>query len=240
MSGTPTPIAFPRGVADPDTSRAYVRAGSGAVIALNFMSGEVLWRSTVGNLRPLTIVKDMLVTARMARPAAIELVVLDTADGRVLRVSKPLSLPDWARPALDDTPEFILRAEAEAQSAVIRWSAQARYQGGAPPTAQVRESYEREAHGGARVDLETGTTELLDDEIDNAVTFARQPGKSVAEADVLEQQEIGDKRFQLVAQAETDGTVKVLLRAIERNSGKMVWQSLLEEAPLRRPKPLRP
>jgi hypothetical protein len=209
-------------------------------MALNFMSGEVLWRSTVGNLRPLTIVKDMLVTARMARPAAIELVVLDTADGRVLRVSKPLSLPAWARPALDDTPEFILRAEAEAQSAVIRWTARARYQGGAPPTAQVRESYEREAHGGARVDLETGTTELLDEEIDNAVTFARQPGKSVAEADVLEQQEIGDKRFQLVAQAETDGTVKVLLRAIERNSGKMVWQSLLEEAPLRRPKPLRP
>jgi hypothetical protein len=199
-----------------------------------------LWRSTVGNLRPLTIVKDMLVTARIMRAAAIELVVLDTADGRVLRVAKPLPLPDWARPSLDDTPEFILRAEAEAQSAVIRWSARARYQGGAPPTAQVRESYEREAHGGARLDLETGAIELLDEEIDNAVAFARPPGKSVAEADVLEQQDIGDQHFQLVARAETDGTVKVLLRAVERNSGKVVWQSLLEEAPLRRPKPLRP
>jgi hypothetical protein len=240
MSGTPTPIAFPRGVADPDASRAYVRAGSGAVMALDLMSGEVLWRSTVGNLRPLTIVKDMLVTARMVRPAALELAVLDTADGRVLRVSKPLPLPDWARPALDDTPEFILRAEPEAQSAVIRWTARARYQGGAPPTTQVRESYEREAHGGARLDLETGAIELLDKEIDNSVAFARQPGKSAAEADVLEQQEIGDKRFQLVAQAEINGTVKVLLRAIDRNSGKMVWQSLLEEAALRRPKPLRP
>ena len=233
-------MAFPRGVADPDASRAYVRAGAGAVMALDLTSGEVLWRSPIGNLRPLTIVKDMLVTARMVKPAALELVVLDTADGRVLRVSKPLPLPDWARPSPDDTPEFILRAEAEAQSAVIRWSARARYQGGAPPTAQVRESYEREAHGGARVDLETGAIELLDEEIDNAAAFAREAAKSVAEADVLEQQEIGDKRFQLVAQAETDGTVKVLLRAIERKSGKMLWQSLLEEAPLRRPKPLRP
>jgi hypothetical protein len=209
-------------------------------MALDLTSGEVLWRSAIGNLRPLSIVEDMLVTARITKPGALELVILESADGAVLRVSKPLPLPGWAHPSLDDTPEFTLRAEAEAQSAVIRWTARARYQGGAPPTAQVRESYEREAHGGARLDLETGTIELLDEEIDNAVALARQPGKSVAEADVLEQQEIGDKRFQLVAQAETDGTVKVLLRAVERNSGKVVWQSLLEEAPLRRPKPLRP
>jgi hypothetical protein len=240
MVGPSKSVLFPRGVADPDASHAYVRAAAGTVMALDLTSGEVLWRSAIGNLRPLSIVEDMLVTARITKPGALELVILESADGAVLRVSKPLPLPGWAHPSLDDTPEFTLRAEAEAQSAVIRWTARARYQGGAPPTAQVRESYEREAHGGARLDLETGTIELLDEEIDNAVALARQPGKSVAEADVLEQQEIGDKRFQLVAQAETDGTVKVLLRAVERNSGKVVWQSLLEEAPLRRPKPLRP
>ena len=240
MVGPSKSVPFPRGVADPDASHAYVRAAAGTVMALDLTSGEVLWRSAIGNLRPLSIVEDMLVTARITKPGALELVILESADGAVLRVSKPLPLPGWAHPSLDDTPEFTLRGEAEAQSAVIRWSAQARYQGGAPPTAQVLKSYERDAHGGARLDLETGAIELLHDEVENAAAFAGQPVKSVSEGEVLEQQEIGDRSFQLVAQSETSGTVKVLLRAIERNSGKMVWQSLLEEAPLRRPKPLRP
>ena len=240
MSGTSTPIAFPRGVADPDASRAYVRAGDGTVMALDLESGEVLWRSAVGNLRPLTIAKGMLVTARIGTPASVELVILDTADGCVLRVSKLLPLPEWACPSLEDTPEFTLRAEAEARSVVVRWSAQARYQGGAPPTPQVRKSYDRDLHGGARVHLETGAIEMLGEPVENAAVSARRPAKSVSEANVLKQQEIGDKRFQLVAQIETGGTVKVLLRGIERKSGKTVWQRLLEEAPLRRPKPLRP
>jgi hypothetical protein len=64
-------------------------------MALDLESGEVLWRSAVGNLRPLTIAKGMLVTARIGKPVSVELVILDTADGRVLRVSKLLPLPDW-------------------------------------------------------------------------------------------------------------------------------------------------
>lgn len=240
MPGPSKPVPFPRGLADPDASRAYVRAAAGTVMALDLASGQVLWRSAVGDLRPVTMVGDMLVTARIAKPAAVELVILAIADGRILRVSKPLPLPDWAQPSLDDTPEFTLRAEAEAQSAIIRWAAQARYHGGAPPSVQIRKSYERDAQGGARLDLETGAIELLHEQLDNAAAFARQPVKSVSEADVLEQQEIGDKRFELVAQGGSGGSVKVLLRALNRDSGKMAWQNLLEEAPLRRPKPLRP
>ena len=159
----------------------------------------------------------------MTGPGGIEIVILDRADGAVRRVSKPLSLPVWVRPSLDDSPEFALRAEIHEQSVIIRWSAQARYLGGAPPSAEVRESYEHDAQGAARVALETGDIELLDEPIDStAVSLGT--ARSTAEPDVVEQQEIGDKFFQLVAQVETGGTVKVLLRGIERKSGKTVWQ----------------
>ena len=232
------PVSFPRGVADPGTSRAYVCNRSGTVMMLDLATGQVLWREGAG-LRPLALVGDMLVTARIV-PSGIEIVVLDTADGHVRRVSKPLPLPDWTRPSLDDSPEFTVRAEAEGQSVVIRWSAQTRYQGGAPPAAQVRANYERDAHGGARVDLETGAIELLHEDVETTAGLAAPPAIAASEDDVLEQQDIGDKRFQLIAQSGTGGTVKVLLRAIEGKNGKTLWQSLLEEAPLRRPKALRP
>ena len=232
-------VPFPRGVADPGASRAYVRDRSGTVMMLDLATGEVLWRAGRG-LRPLALVDDVLVTARITGPGGIEIVILDRADGAVRRVSKPLSLPVWVRPALDDSPEFALQAEIHGQSVIIRWSAQARYQGGAPPSAQVRESYERDAQGVARVALETGDIELLDEPIDSTAVSIGQTAGSTAEADVVEQQEIGDKFFQLVARSDTEDRIKLLVRAVERQSGKTLWETVIEETPLRRPKPLRP
>jgi hypothetical protein len=232
-------VSFPHGVADPGASRAYVRDRSGTVMMLDLATGEVLWRAGRG-LRPLALVDDVLVTARIIGPGGIEIVILDRADGAVRRVSKPLSLPVWARPSLDDSPEFALRAEIEGQSVIIRWSAQSRFRGGAPPSAQVRESYERDAQGVARVALDTGDIELLDEPIDSAPVSIGQTARYTAEPDVVEQQEIGDKFFQLVARSDTEDMVKVLVRAVERQSGKTLWETVIEETPLRRPKPLRP
>jgi hypothetical protein len=232
-------VSFPRGVADPGASRAYVRDRSGTVMMLDLATGEVLWRAGRA-LRPLALADDVLVTARITGAGGIEIVILDRADGAVRRVSKPFSLPLWVRPSLDDSPEFGLRAEIDGQSVIIRWSAQSRYRGGAPPSAQVRESYEHDAQGAARVALETGDVELLDEPIDSTAVSTGQTARSTAEPDVVEQQEIGDKFFQLVAQSGAGDIGKVLVRAIERQSGKTLWETVIEETPLRRPKPLRP
>lgn len=239
MAGGVIPRLFPRGVADPSGSRAFVRDRNGTLLALDLRTGAVLWRAGAG-LRPLAVVDDMLVAARVAAPHALEITILDTADGRVRRVSEQLPLPSWARPSLDDTSEFALRAAVEGRSVVIRWSAQARYQGGAPPSAKVRETYERDAHGAARVDLETGAVEFLPAPTDATDRPVGQPEISTAEPDVTEQQEIGDKRFELVGDTQAGGAIKVLVRAVDRASGKTVWETLLEEAPLQRPKRLRP
>lgn len=238
MARASTTRFFSRGVADPSGSRAFVRDRSGTVLALDLRTGEMLWRAARG-LRALAVVDDMLVAAHVSAPSALEIVILDTADGRVRRVSERLPLP-WVLRSLDDTSEFTLRTEAEGRSVVIWWSAQARYQGGAPPSTKVRETFERDAHGAARVDLDTGAVELLPESTEVTDDSVGQPATSTAEPNVLEQQELGDKRFQLVADTQAGGAIKVLIRAVDRASGKMVWETLIEEAPQYRPKRLRP
>ena len=126
---------FPRGVADPGAARAFVHDRAGTVLALDLATGQVRWRAGTA-LRPLSVVGDVVVAARIASRNAIELVMLDAGDGHELRASEPLALPDWAQASLDDTPDYALRAEAEGGTVVLRWAAQARYRGGAPPSAR--------------------------------------------------------------------------------------------------------
>jgi hypothetical protein len=90
------------------------------------------------------------------------------------------------------------------------------------------------------VALETGDIELLDEPIDDTAVSHGQASLSTAEPDVVEQQALGDKLFQLVAQAGAGDLLKVLVRAIERQSGKTVWETVIDEGPRGRPKPLRP
>ena len=239
MPQASTITLFPRGVADSSGSRAFVRDRSGTVLALDLRTGTVLWRTESG-LRPLTVVDDMLIAVRVNVPGALEVVILDGADGRVRRVSERIALPSWVVPSLDDTAEFTLRAEADRRSVVICWSAQARYQGGAPPSTKVRETFERDHHGRAHVDLDTGAVEILPESSDVMDDSVAQPETSTAEPNVLEQRDLGDKRFQLVADMQAGGPVRVLLRAVDRASRKVLWETLIEEAPQQRPKRLRP
>jgi hypothetical protein len=229
---------FPRGIANPGTSRAYVHDMSGTLLALDLATGKILWRLS-GGLRPLAVVADKLVAARVTAPRTVEMVIVDTDDGRLRRVTKPLPLPNWVRPSMENSPEFSLRAKPEDRSLIIDWAAEGHYQGGAPPSARVRQAYEHAAHGAARVDLETGELEILDE---NKQTQDASPPQSPPspDPDVLEQQEIGDKRFQLVAERGEDSSVRTLLRAIDLKSGETAWETLIEKSPLRRPKSLRP
>ncbi|HEU4396683.1 MAG TPA: PQQ-binding-like beta-propeller repeat protein [Actinomycetota bacterium] len=228
---------FPRGVADPGAARAFVRDRAGTVLALDLATGEVLWRAGPG-LRPLSVVGDMVVAARIARRNAIELVMLDAEDGRELRASEPLTLPDWAPASLDDTPDYALRTEEEGRTVVLRWTAQARYRGGAPPSPTVQAAAEREASGAARVDVDSGAVEPLPEP-------AVAPGPAGEPAapsgpDVLEQADIGGTRFQLVVRDGAEGSVQTLIRAVDRGSGRTMWETVIDEAPRRRPRPPRP
>ena len=238
MIAAATARRVPRGVADLAALRAFVHDRAGSVLALDLVTGAVVWRAGTA-LRPLTVVGDVVVTASVAPRSAVEIVLLDAEDGHQLRVSQPLALPDWAQPSLDDTPEFSLRAEPEDRAILLRWTASAGYQGGAPPSAAVRAAAAREARGAARVHLDSGDVEPLPEpaatpeQVDEPVAPASDP-------EVLEQQDIGAKRFQLLARGGAGSNVQVLARAVDRETGRTVWETVIDEEPSSRPRPLRP
>jgi PQQ enzyme repeat len=229
---------FPHGVADPTAMRAFVHDRAGGVLALDLATGAVLWRSGTA-LRPLSVVGEVVVTARVAPRGAIEIVMLDAEDGHQLRVSNPIALPDWARPSLDDTPDFTLRAENEDGAVLLHWAASAGYRGGAPPSAKVQAAAERQARGAARVHVDSGALEPLPEpaaepeHLDTWVAPSSDP-------EVLEQQDIGTNRFQLVARGGAGRNVEVLVRTVDRTTGRTAWETVIDEQPRSRPRPLRP
>ena len=233
-----TARGFPRGVADPGADRAFVHDRAGTVLALDLATGEVRWRAGTA-LRPLSVVGEVVVAARVASRNAIELVMLDAGDGRELRASEPLALPDWAQASLDDTPDYALRAEAEGGAVVLRWSAQARYRGGAPPSAMVQAAAERQAQGAARVDVGSGAVEPLPEPAAAAV-HADAPAAPASDPEVLKQADIGGTRYQLVVRDGAGERVRTLIRAVDRATGRTVWETVIDEAPRSRPRPPRP
>src|SRR6266545_3324743 len=163
---------------------------------------------------------------------------LDLATGQV-RWRAGTALPDWAQASLDDTPDYTLRAEAEGGTVVLRWAAQARYRGGAPPSAMVQAAAERQAQGAARVDVGSGAVESLPEPA-VAPTHADAPAAPASDPDVLEQADIGGTRFQLVVRDDAEERVRTLVRAVDRGTGRTVWETVIDEAPRPRPRPPRP
>ncbi|HEX6675386.1 MAG TPA: PQQ-binding-like beta-propeller repeat protein [Actinomycetes bacterium] len=238
MIAAATARRFPRGVAEPTATRAFVHDRAGRVLALDLATGVVLWRAGTA-LRPLAVVGEVVVTARVAPRSALEVVMLDAEDGQQLRVSNPLALPDWAQPSLDDTPDFTLRAETEDRAVLLYWAASAGYRGGAAPSTKVLAAAERQARGAARVQVDTGALEPLPEPA-AALEHPDAPAAPVPDPEVLEQRDLGTNRFQLVARGGAGRSVQVLVRAVDRATGRTAWETVIDEEPRSRPRPLRP
>lgn len=239
MTRRTTPARFPRGIADPSGERAFLRDQAGALVALDLRSGKVLWR-TSAPMRPLLARDGKVVAAHPAGAHALEIAVLDAADGKQLKLSEPLALPDWIKVALDNTRDFILDAEEEDGALILRWAAETRYRGGAAPSAKVLKAAERGAGGAARVDLTTGAVEELPDAGAELPEEPPAATSGAAAPDVVEQREIGDKSFHLLARKMPSGTIQMLVRALDPKSSRTLWETIVDEAAARPPKPPRP
>src|SRR6266540_3633992 len=103
----------------------------------------------------------------------------------------------------------------------------------------VQAAAERQAQGAARVDVGSGAVESLPEPA-VAPTHADAPAAPASDPDVLEQADIGGTRFQLVVRDDAEERVRTLVRAVDRGTGRTVWETVIDEAPRPRPRPPRP
>lgn len=230
---------IPRGVADASTGRAVVHDRQGTLIALDLETGAVAWRRGRA-LRPCAIVAGNVVALHVDAPPALEVELFDAGEGTELWTSPALALPEWARPALQDSPEFTVSTTEEQDPLVIRWTARALYRGGAPPGPDVTGGQPREAHGALRVDVATPSVEPLNGTAVEAEPEAAPPPHPPLAADVLDYGQVGDLRVELTVRPGSGGEDAVVLRAVDARTTSTVWEVVLDETAETRPRRLRP
>jgi hypothetical protein len=167
---TPPPttafIPIPGGVADSAGKVAFVTGETGAIEALDCESGKVLWTSKDAT-KPLAVMGKKLIAqvAEKRKANAVRIVVLDGAqEGKKLLESDAITFPDWVSTGLTHGRSFASSAAFDKNDLLFKWDARSWYAGGARPTPEIEKAARREAHGVARVNLETGKVEMLADD----------------------------------------------------------------------------
>jgi hypothetical protein len=237
---------IPRGVVD-DARLGVVHTRDGYLIALDPMTGEVRWRRGPG-LRPCaitaaTVLAVSIVAVSGESASRLVLAALAEDDGRELWTAPVVDLPYWARPGLDDTPEFTLSAAVSGGAVVLRWVARTAYQGGAAADPERIAAETREVVGAARVDLASRTVQpIAVPQADEVQAEARRtlPGPALG-GDVVEHADADALRVELaVVGRGRAAPADVVLRGVDRASGDRRWEVVLEQAARPGPPPLRP
>jgi hypothetical protein len=238
---------IPRGIVD-DGRLAVVHDRDGAVVALDPTTGEVRWRRGRG-LRPCAAVAGAVVAVSIRPPASggapgLGVVVLAEDDGRERWSAPAVELPDWARPGLDDSPQFALGCTVvDGDHVVLRWQARASYGGGAAAGPERIAAAEREAAGAVRIDLTGRRVEEVP--VDAPVTGAGEEPTPVPglAPEVVGYGEAEALRVELAVvpggPSDAPGDA-VVLRGVDPQAGDLRWEVVLDEAVHPRPPKLRP
>jgi hypothetical protein len=144
------------------------------------------------------------------RPNAMSVMVLDTADGKVLLESEPIEFPDWV--AIDGGIglQFFSAADMEDGELIIRWQAvRQSIQPGPKVTAEVMAASRKNSTGFARVNLKDGKSSVLEDQILTPPKVARF-GKFT---------DVGAKRIRVI-----EAFVRRTIEASDKTTGRPMWQ----------------
>lgn len=226
--------AIPGGVVDPGRERIFLRDRSGRVVAVAVGNGTILWRSESA-LEPLLALADSLIGARITGPNSLQVIIVAAADGREIRSSRAVCLPDWIR-LTGDHPDFDLEAEEGDGRIRIRWAARSRYRGGAPPSARIVKGAAKDATGLIEVDAQTA--DVLQETLRSESSTAAEEDRGARTRAAAGAHEAGGLTFQLLARDVTATRRQLLLRAVD-DAGHTAWETVIDEGPPARPKPLR-
>lgn len=158
------PMPIPGGIADAASKMGFIANDKNAIEAVNLETGEVLWTADLPAI-PLVVAGSRLVVQVpvTGKGNAIRIVVLDIpAKGKKVLESEPVVFPDWVATGLAGGKSFTSAGKLYQGDLLLSWQAHASYWGGAAPTPEIERAARRQAHGVARVGLETGKVEMLD------------------------------------------------------------------------------
>ncbi len=160
-----TPLRIPGGVADPAGKTGFITTDKDAVAAVNLETGEILWTADLPS-KPLAIAGNRLAVQVPVKGKgnAVRIVLLDTAaKGKRVLESEPIVFPDWVVTAgQEGGKSFASSGKLHQGDLLLSWQAHSSYWGGAAPPPEVERAARKNAHGVARVNLESGNVEMLD------------------------------------------------------------------------------
>jgi len=130
---------------------------------LILLTGKPLWQVAL-NARPVFVFENLLVALRPVQERAnlLQFIVVDrNTKGDLLLESEPVMFPDWVRVNIVQDESFSYRIKVEKNDLIFQWATRARYQGGAPPSAQILKQFTQDAAGIVRFNFRTGEVKGL-------------------------------------------------------------------------------
>jgi hypothetical protein len=202
---------------------------------VDLATGAVLWRrDRIG--RPIAATPTRLVTLATAGDAFV-LKLFDALTGEDRGRVNATGMPAWAGAGIG--PDVVQIDAADAPDGVrLDWQVRQRYRGGAPPSAEVRETLSQEAAGRLVVNVETGEAAATEPAGGTREAAPRAVSPEGLGPEVVAADRVDNLVFQLKAVPRGQATV-VVLEAHDAVSGALRWQVPLAEQGPSRPSPLR-
>lgn len=223
---------FVGGVRDVQGQRGYVEANPGEVLAIDLVSGAVLWRrERIG--RPIAATAERLIALDREGDRYVLRLVEAVSGGDAGRIDD-FGMPHWA--AKTGLTQDSVEVEASEVPDGIRldWNLRQLYRGGAPPPEHIA----TETRGAVR-----GATIVNPNAARSIPAAPTSPGppkpspfaaEATSDPSVFAHDRVGDRVFALKAEGSS-----LVLEARDARTGGVVWQTALAERHASRPTPLR-
>jgi hypothetical protein len=148
-------LLLPGGVADLAGRTGFVANASGGIDAIDLVTGELLWQTAEAQ-RPLIASGNRLYATTVSKDNHLRVLAFDVSrKGALLIESKPLTLPDWARPTDGPGRSFTTQCRLEKEQLLLVWEAKTW------PTG-VKTGQRRLSRGAFRVDMTNGQVLVLE------------------------------------------------------------------------------
>lgn len=150
-----TSRCFPRGVADPEGERAYIRNTAGGIDSVDLETGQLNWTTTAASV-PLLIDGTHLLAWKYINENVIQIVKIDSKTGESLTTSEPINFPAGIKVSPIREHDFGIEAKVTVSTLELVWRGRTLYEGGAPPPPDVVHKWQKQLSGVFRIDLATG------------------------------------------------------------------------------------